>query len=172
MSNIVVYESKYGSTERYAKWIAKELNCKISKLSETNIDELKNYDNIIYGGWIHAGKLEGFNKIQENADNLKNKNLIVFSVGLSKTEDPIYKNFKDKNFKDFNNLQHFYLRGAFNFNNFTFKDKIMMGIFKLLIKIKKADAENKDILEAYDKPVDYTNKENIKHIVKAVKNLS
>ena len=84
MSNIVLYESKYGSTERYAKWIAQELNCKISKLSETNIDELKNYDNIIYGGWIHAGKLKGFNKIQENDDKLKNKNLIVFSVGLSK----------------------------------------------------------------------------------------
>ena len=172
MSNIVLYESKYGSTERYAKWIAQELNCKISKLSETNIDELTNYQNIIYGGWIHAGKLEGFNKIQENDDKLKNKNLIVFSVGLSKTEDSSYKKFKDKNFKDFKNLQHFYLRGAFNFNNFIFIDKIMMGIFKQIIKIKKADTENKDILAAYDKPVDYTNKENMKPIVKAVKNLS
>ena len=78
MSNIVIYESKYGSTEKYAKWIAEELNCKISKLSEINIDELTNYDNIIYGGWIHAGKLEGFNKIQVNGDKLKNKNLLVF----------------------------------------------------------------------------------------------
>ncbi len=48
----------------------------------------------------------------------------------------------------------------------------MMGIFKQIIKIKKADTENKDILAAYDKPVDYTNKENMKPIVKAVKNLS
>ncbi len=170
MSNIVVYESKYGSTERYAKWIAKELNCKISKLSETNIDELTNYQNIIYGGWIHAGKLEGFNKFQENAYKLKNKNLLVFSVGLAKTEDPSYKNFKDKNFKDFTNLQHFYLRGAFNFDKLNLIDKIMMRIFKLMIKIKKAETENKDILTAYDKPVDYTNKENIKPIVNAVKN--
>ena len=173
MSNIVIYESKYGSTEKYAKWIAEELNCKISKLSEINIDELTNYDNIIYGGWIHAGKLEGFNKIQVNGDKLKNKNLLVFSVGLAKTEDPSYKNFKDKNFKAFTNLHHFYLRGAFNFDYLTFIDKMMMGVFKIILKMKSSGdmtEETKDTLNSFENPVDYTNKKNIKTIVEAVQN--
>ena len=47
MNNIVVYESKYGSTERYAKWIGEELNCKVARISDVPIDELIKYDNII-----------------------------------------------------------------------------------------------------------------------------
>ena len=34
MNNIVLYESKYGSTQRYAKWIGEELNCKVLKISD------------------------------------------------------------------------------------------------------------------------------------------
>lgn len=49
MKSIVVYESKYGSTEKYAKWIGEELNCKVSKIGDTNIDDLLNYDNIVLG---------------------------------------------------------------------------------------------------------------------------
>ena len=82
MANIVLYESKYGSTERYAKWIGEELNCKVSRISDVNIEELANYDNIIFGGWIHCGKLEGFKKIQNNIDKFKSKNFLVFASGL------------------------------------------------------------------------------------------
>ena len=99
MSNIVVYESKYGSTEKYAKWIAEELNCKVSKLSEINLDELNNYDNIIFGGWINAGKLEGFKIIKKHKEKLKDKNFIVYAVGLAGKEDPQYKNLKSKTLK-------------------------------------------------------------------------
>lgn len=63
MKNIVVYESKYGSTEKYAKWIGEELNCKVSKISDVTTEELLNYDNIVFGGWLQAGKIKGFKGI-------------------------------------------------------------------------------------------------------------
>ena len=87
MNNIVVYESKYGSTERYAKWIGEELNCKVARISDVPIDELTKYDNIIFGGWVKAGSLNGFDKLSKNINKLKNKNLLVFGVGTSPTED-------------------------------------------------------------------------------------
>ena len=154
MANIVLYESKLGSTERYAKWIGEELNCKVSRISNVNIEELANYDNIIFGGWIHCGKLEGFKKIQNNIDKFKSKNFLVFASGLSITEDKVYKNFKKKSFKDFNNLQDFYLNGAFNFNNLTFLDKVMMRIFKIILKMQKPEKRDEatiEMLNAYKK---------------------
>ena len=51
MSNtIIVYESKYGSTKKYAEWLSEELSCDLVEKKKTNIDELLNYDTIIYGG--------------------------------------------------------------------------------------------------------------------------
>ena len=58
MKSIVVYESRYGSTEKYAKWIGEELNCKVAKISDTTTKDLLKYDNIIFGGWLHAGKIK------------------------------------------------------------------------------------------------------------------
>lgn len=110
MKNIVVYKSKYGSTEKYAKWIGEELNCKVSKIGNINIDDLLNYDNIVFGGWLHAGSIKGFKQIYKDIDKLKNKNLIVFSVGLSIMDDKILEEVNKNNFKDTDNIKHFYLR--------------------------------------------------------------
>jgi len=175
MNNIVLYESKYGSTQRYAKWIGEELNCKVLKISDTNIDELINYDNIIFGGWVHNANLEGFNKIYGNIDKLRDKKLLVFAVGLSMTEDPNYQNYKEKTFNKFNNLKHFYLRGAFDFNKLNFSDKIMMNVFKTILKMKNAKESNEKItamLNSYSQAVDFTKRENIKIIVDEVKESS
>lgn len=172
MSNIVLYESKYGSTEKYAKWIAQELNCKASKLSEINLEELTNYDNIIFGGWIHAGKLEGFKTIQQNKEKLKDKNFIVYAVGLAGKEDPQYKKFKEQNFKDFNNIQAFYLRGAFHFNSLKLKDKVMMSAFKMILKRQNPEKRDENTISMMNnkaKPIDFTNKESIKPILQAIK---
>ena len=172
MSNIVVYESKYGSTEKYAKWIAEELNCKVSKLSEINLDELNNYDNIIFGGWINAGKLEGFKIIKKHKEKLKDKNFIVYAVGLAGKEDPQYKKFKEQNLKDFNNIQDFYLRGAFHFNSLKLKDKVMMSAFKMILKRQNPEKRDENTISMMNnkaKPIDFTNKESIKPILQAIK---
>lgn len=174
MKNIVVYESKYGSTERYAKWIAKELHCKISRIKDINIDELANYDNIIFGGCIHEGKLKGFKKIRKNTNKLKDKNFFIFGVALAETEDSGYKKFKNKNFSKLNVVEEHYLRGAFNFNKATFIDKMMMIMFKMILKLRNSNNEYDEIISMIGsdvKPIDFTNKENIRPIVQAVRDL-
>ena len=153
MKNIVVYKSKYGSTEKYAKWIGEELNCKVSKIGDINIDDLLNYDNIVFGGWLHAGSIKGFKQIYKDIDKLKNKNLIVFSVGLSIMDDKILEEVNKNNFKDTDNIKHFYLRGAFNYKNLTAPDKLMMNMFKMILKRQKEeemDENTKGMLEAFD----------------------
>ena len=174
MANIVVYESKYGSTEKYAKWIGEELSCKVCRVSDVSIEELESYDNIIFGGWVRCGKLEGFKKIRDNIDKLKDKNFLIFACGLAPTEDGSYKDFKEKNFKDLNNLLTFYLTGAFDFNRLTFVDKMMMRVFKVMlkrVKRKDSDESTKGMLKAYEEPVDFTDREKIKPIIEAVRNL-
>ena len=175
MKNIVVYESKYGSTEKYAKWIGEELNCKVSKISDVTTEELLNYDNIVFGGWLHAGKIKGFKDIYEDIHKFKDKNLILFYVGLSIMDDKIYEEVKKKNFANVDNIKQFYLRGAFNYEKLTILDKLMMNIFKIMLKTQKEeemDENTKGMLEAYNTPIDFTDKNNIKPIIEAINSLS
>lgn len=175
MKTIVVYESRYGSTERYAKWIGEELNCRIEKIGDISIDELTTYDNIIFGGWLHAGVLKGFKKIYKNIDKLKNKNLAVLIIGLSIADKEQYEEVKKKNFKEIDNIKDFYLRGAFNYENLNTVDKVLMNMLKLSLKSKKEeemDENTKGMLDAYINPVDFTNKDNIKPIIEWVNSTS
>ena len=48
-STIVIYSSKYGTTELYANWIAKELKADLKKISEVKSYELIYYDTVIFG---------------------------------------------------------------------------------------------------------------------------
>lgn len=171
MKSIVVYESKYGSTEKYAKWIGEALNCKVLKIGNVNSDDLLNYNNIIFGGWLHAGSIKGFKQIYKDIDKLKNKNIIVFSVGLSIMDDKVFEEVNKNNFKDMENIKHFYLRGAFNYKNLTASDKLMMNMFKMMLKKQKEeemDENTKGMLDAYTTPVDFTDKDSIKPIIEAV----
>ena len=58
---VVLYGSKYGSTKQYAEWIAEELNADLLDVNDANLQNIKNYDTIIYGGAVYAGGITGIN---------------------------------------------------------------------------------------------------------------
>lgn len=170
MGSIVLYESRYGSTKRYAQWIGEELSCEVKKISDIKVDDLYKYDNIIFGGWLHAGTIMGLKNLKENIEKLKEKNIIIFAVGLSVVNDEAVKEIKTKNLENMDNVKLFYIRGAFNYKNLTIGDKAMMKVFKVFLKKQDQEDENvRGMLEAYDTPVDFTDKKEIQSIVKATK---
>lgn len=69
----VVYASKYGSTKQYAQWIAEELSADLFESNKIPINELKEFDTIIYGGGLYAGTIKGINLIIKNLELIKNK---------------------------------------------------------------------------------------------------
>ncbi len=46
MKCIVTYSSKYGSTEKYAKWIGEALSCEVRDIKSLRPDMLQGYDNL------------------------------------------------------------------------------------------------------------------------------
>lgn len=79
MNRIVVYASKTGFTEKYAKWIAEELECEAVELKKAKLSALSDYDQVIYGGWVMGNMVSGYDKIKK----LNVKELIVFCSGMS-----------------------------------------------------------------------------------------
>ena len=168
MKCLVIYKSKTGFTKRYASWIAKELSADIYSYREINKDMFKEYNVIIYGGSLHAVGIEGIRLIKDNLYNLKEKQLIVFAVGATPFREETVEEIKHNNFSEeqLTKIQFFYLRGGFNYNKLPFTDKILMKLLQLKLKRKKnLTADEKGMLNAYNKTVDFTEKKNIGEIV-------
>jgi flavodoxin len=93
----VVYRSKSGYTEKYAKWIAKAVGADLMKGEKTKVDDLLKYDTIVYGGGLYAVGINGLKLITDHFDQLKDKKLIVFGLGASPVRPAIVEDVRDRN---------------------------------------------------------------------------
>ncbi|MGL5821111.1 MAG: flavodoxin domain-containing protein, partial [Sarcina sp.] len=121
---VIVYKSKYGSTEKYAKELAKILNADIFDESNIKITDLKNYKTLIYGGGVYASGIAGITLITKNFEILKDMNLIIFTVTLSNPLETDFSNLIKHNFKniDSSKLHLFHLRGGIDYKTLNFID--------------------------------------------------
>ncbi len=171
----VVYKSEYGSTDKYAKWISEELCATLIEQSKAKLEDLLNYDVIIYGGGLYASGINGVSLITQNFSKLKEKKLIVFTVGLSSTQDEkIFTPVKNHNFSPEMQLKikFFHFRGGMDYKKLSFIHKGMMAMLKKSVEKKGIkDDEQKLFIETYGKSVDFSDKETIAPLIEYVNKL-
>ena len=85
---VVIFESKYGSTRRYAQWIAEALSCPLFERRKFYPKDFEHYDVIIYGGGLYAGGVSGIQLITKNWNFLADKTIILFTCGIADPKDP------------------------------------------------------------------------------------
>jgi menaquinone-dependent protoporphyrinogen IX oxidase len=170
---IVIYKSKYGSTKKYAQWIAKRVQGDLVENSEVKLGDLQKYDTIILGGSLHAVGIKGVKLLTENFEQLKDKQIIVFAVGCSPVTEEAINHIINHNFTEEikERINFFYLRGAFNYKKLNLIDKLLMLALKFKIKMQKKgelDEDTKALLDSYDNPVDFTDEEAIAPIIESI----
>ncbi len=172
MKTLIVYWSKTGFVKKYAEWLAEELSADIISGKKIKKEELNKYDSFIFGGSLYAVGINGADFIKKNIKELEAKKTAVFATGASPARNDIIEEVKNKNFsvEEQKYFQFFYLRGGFDFSKLGFKDKVLMRMMKWQLNSKKKKGEQmtdeeKGMLAAYDNPVDFTARNNIKEIV-------
>lgn len=131
MKTIVVYQSGTGFTARYAKWIAERLKCKVSELKKVTAEQLKQYDRVIYGGYIQAGIIVGLDKVK--AMNLKA--LVIYGVGLAVRCPEVENKIKEAN--QLKDEPFFYFQGGMDLKRLGFLKRQMLNIVKKMASKKK-----------------------------------
>ncbi|MGK0464922.1 flavodoxin domain-containing protein [Clostridium sp.] len=172
MKTLVIYKSKTGFTQKYAKWIAEELSADIFDVSKVNTNMMAAYDTVIYGGGLYAVGINGVKFITKNLDDIKNCKIVVFATGASPSTKKVKNEVRDKNFTSEQQkyIQFFYLRGGFNFSKLNPFYKVVMILLKWKIKIKKElTPDARGMLASYDNPADFTRRGNIDKIITYVK---
>lgn len=177
-NSVVLYKSKYGFSKRYAEWIANELKCDIFEVSKFDFNS--DYKTIIFGGGLYAGKLSGIDILIKNFEKIKDKNIIVFTVGLADVSvagdtEHIRDGIKAQMPKEvYSKLKLFHLRGGIDYKKLSFMHKAMMWMMRTML-LKKPEYQrsesDKGIINTYGTGVDFSDKKSIKEIVNVSKNI-
>ncbi len=168
---VIIYKSKYGSTRKYAEWIATALSADIFEASKIDVRGMQNYSKIIYGGGLYASGILGVSLITKEFDKLKDKNLIVFTVGLadpSNTEQFIPVIDKNLTKEMQKSIKLFHFRGTIDYKNLSLIHKSMMALLKNKVSKMpedKMDDEAKMMLETYGQVVDFTDQSSIMPLI-------
>ena len=176
MKTIVTYQSKYGATKAYALWIAEELSCEARDAKSVKIDELLAYDTIIHGRGLYAEMIAGVGLITKNLDQLKDKNLVVFTTGLTPKECTEYYDtlIVDKNFKgdSRDKIKRYHFSGKMIVGELSPIHRAAIKTLKKMMSGKKNPTEMERLLiDLCDADGDFTNREEIKELVAYVKGL-
>lgn len=172
MKTIVIYKSRTGFTKKYAEWIQEELMCEIADYGDINSLNLDGFDLIIYGGRVHAGKIDGLEKVKTLLAN-KKCYFIVFATGatpLAATKE--IEKIMNSNFSG-NSIPHFYMQSGLCYEKMGFVDKNIMKLLSKMLSSKdnKSDIEN-GTAKAISKSHDISDKSYIRPLIDFVKKYS
>lgn len=170
MSTVVVYRSKYGATKKYAEWIAEALNCKAIENRNLKIEDLLQYDTIIYGGGLYAEVIDGVTLITKNLDKLDGKKLVVFSTGITPLKYTEYydKLVIDKNFKPemLDKIKIYNFMGKMIIDELSAVHRAALKTLKQIMSAKKNPNEmEKLLIELCETSGDFTDKNAIKDLI-------
>lgn len=179
MKTAVIYQSKYGHTKRYATWIAEALNADLIDGANLNANRFAPYDAIIYGGPIYAGSIKGIKLLSGNLTALKNKHLVVFTVGMSSPDnDALYPPIIGRAFP--NGTQHgiafFHLQGGIDPTRLSLGHRLVFAMVKRMAAKGKgpegmelpAPSDNKSAADAAEKAAILPLVEHIQQLTQAM----
>lgn len=167
----VIYQSHYGTTKKYAEWIAEELEVELVKRKDAHPSLLGKYDLVIYGGGLYAGGILGVDLVAKNPC----KSLVLFTVGLADPTVTDYSAILNKSFPQgfLQKTKLFHLRGGIDYGKLGLLHKGAMAMMTKMTLGKRTNAElspeERVFADTYGDKVDFTDKETISPLVAFVR---
>lgn len=173
MKTVVVYQSNTGFTKKYAQWISEELSCDLAAYEDA-AKKISDYDVIVYGGGIMAGRITGLDKLKKNS-LISGKKLILFATGATnKNAAELINNIRDNNLstEEQKSIPFYYFESGINYENMGFLSKtVLKSMYKSLQKKKNRTEEETGMMHALMKSNDHSDKALIKPLITYVKSL-
>lgn len=173
MKGIILYQSKYGATKRYADWLAEETGFDCIETKKAKIEDVRQYDTVILGGGIYASGIAGLSFLRKNISQLLEKKVVVFCCGASPYDETAFQQIVDHNLKDsLAGLPCFYCRGAWDMEHMSFTDRNLCKMLQKAVAKKNPDDYEiweKALMEAGNQKCDWTDKSYLEPILEAVK---
>ena len=166
---IILYQSKYGSTKKYAHWLAEETGFDCLETDKAKASELQQYDTVILGGGIYASGILGLSFLKRNIGQLKGKKVAIFCVGASPYTEEAFQQIYSHNFKgELSGIRCFYCRGAWDLSAMSFRDRTLCKMLQKAVAKKEPSAYEPweaALMEAFEQRCDWTDRQYLKPIL-------
>lgn len=170
---LIVYYSKTGFTQKYAEWIKaalpQDISCDLVSYKERRKIQWEQYDLILFGGGFHAGQINGVKWFKAQAGRLSEQvrqggRTAVFATGAMPPEAPDVEKAMRQNFteQEWAQIKTFYLPGGLCYEKMGAGDKLMMAVFRAMVKEAKVDSQMQQLISG---SFDITNKEAVIPVV-------
>ena len=134
---IIIYQSKYGATEKYAKWLQSRTGFDCIKTSKAFVSEVEHYDVVVLCGAIYASGIAGLSFLKKNISKLANKKIAIFCVGASPYDARAFTEIKAHNLTgNLKEIPIFYGRGAWDESKMKFMDKVLCKMLQKSVSKK------------------------------------
>ncbi len=135
---LVLYKSKTGFSERYARWIAEDLQCDLANLVDFNKDSLSQYALIVYGAGVYAGQIQGIGKLKRWIKTFPDKTWVVFATGATPSKEKYEDLLFQSNFRkgEVRPAHFYYLITGINYEKMRLTDRLQMWFFTFLTSRK------------------------------------
>lgn len=151
MSTMVIYATKRGSSELYAKTFAQKNKYQIIKQEQASSEVLAKADEVYYFGSVYAGKVLGLEELKKKLTG--NSRLTILSVGLTAVEDQEkFAEIREGVSKEFPQASFYHLRGRLIKQQLNMPEKIILKMISKSSK-KKPLQEKMEIEKAIEQAV-------------------
>lgn len=172
---IILYQSKYGATKKYADWVAEITGYDCIETKNVKATQLKNYDVIILGGGVYASGIAGLHFLKKNIGSVSDKKIAVFAVGASPYDEKAILKIKEMHFKDgLSNIPLFYCRGAWDEEKMTFGDRTLCRMLQKAVTKQNPDEYElwqKALMCAVGQKCDWTDKKYLEPMLKFIESV-
>ena len=190
---LVLFTSKYGAAAEYAVQIAEAIGCETADASVFTKRDVEKFDTYIYGGGVHAGGIEGWDKFRKNFKGVLDdayweavdrdgnfheelykprKRLICYAVGINIDNFEGRAQLRDVNFDKrwMRPIPCYYFGGRYDPEIVKGADALIMKTVKKML-VKKGlnmDANERRLLEYIENGCDLVDMKQIAPLVSEV----
>lgn len=159
---IIAYGSRYGTAKRYAEELARRTG--IEAMNYEEIDDVNNYETIIYIGALYAGGILGLKRTFSKIAPDTSRKIVIASVGVTDPADAeniqnIRNNMATQLPQDiFRQARIFHLRGGIDYARLCFKHRMLLKMMYgrgVKMPEEQKTAEVRAIIATYNQTVDF-----------------
>ncbi len=159
MKTVVIYKSRTGFTKRYAEWTAQDTGASLMRLEDASADALRGFELVVYGGRVHAGKLDGLARVKALLFTLGGDvKLALFATGATPSaESETIQKMWEQNLSgdELVSVPHFYFQSGLNYVAMGVGDKTLMKALAAFLGAKKNKSDSESgcenaIASSYD----------------------
>ena len=97
MNGVILYQSKYGMTRKYAQWLFDATHFDLLEMKQAKGTDLSRYEVIVFGGGIYASGIAGLNALKKQLAHLSPRKVVIFCVGASPYDEKALAAVKEHN---------------------------------------------------------------------------